>query len=45
MRYGRRFSSWANRKQGSGGGLAAVDSLEVDEVEGGGQSGEEDDSM
>ena len=29
---------WANRKQGSGGDLAAVDSLEVDEVEGGGQS-------
>ena len=36
---------WANQKQGSGGGLTVVDSLEVDEMEGGGQSSEEDNSM
>ena len=39
------INCWADRKQGSDGGLTAVDSLEVDEVEGGGQSGEEDNSM
>ena len=34
---------WTNRKRGSGGDLAAVDSLVVEEVEGGEQSGAEDD--
>ena len=32
---------WTNRKRGSGGDLAAVDSLVVEEVEGGEQSGAE----
>ena len=35
-------SCCANRTQGFCGGLTAVDPLEVDEVEGGGQSGEGD---
>ena len=33
---------WTNQKRGSGGDLAAVDSLVVEEVEGGEQSGTED---